>query len=54
MIDLDPKDTFCSILPQGCFLFFALLRQKKKKNNVTLGDEAVMKIHKKSELVHWK
>ena len=40
LIDLDPRDTFCTILPQGFFLF-SLPGQKQVCDT---GDEAVMKI----------
>ena len=43
LIDLDPQDTFFTILPQADFLF-SLLGQKQVCDT---GDEAVMKIHKK-------
>ena len=46
LIDLDPRDTFCTILPQGFFLF-SLLGQKQVCDT---GDEAVMKIHKKIKI----
>ena len=46
MIDLDPQDTICTILPQAGFLFF-LLGQKQVCDT---GNEAVMKIHKKIEI----
>ena len=42
LIDLDPQDTFFTILPQADFLF-SLLVQKQVCDT---GDEAVMKIHK--------
>ena len=40
LIDLNPKDTFCTILPQGYFLL-SLLWQKQVFDT---GDEAVKKI----------
>ena len=43
MIDLDPQDTFSTILPQADFLF-SLLGQKQVCD---IEDEAVIKIHKK-------
>ena len=46
LIDLDPYDTFCIILPQGYFLF-SFLGQKQVCDT---GDEAVMKIHKKIKI----
>ena len=46
LIVLDPQDTFCTILPQGFFLF-SLLGQKQVCDT---GDEAVMKIHKKIKI----
>ena len=42
LIDLDPEDTFCTVLPHGYFLF-SLLGQKQVCDT---GDEAIMKIHK--------
>ena len=42
MLDLDPQDTFFTILPRADFLF-SLLGQKQVCDT---GDEAVMKIHK--------
>ena len=46
LIDLDPEDTFCKILPPVYFLF-SLLVQKQVCNT---GDEAVMKIHKRMKI----
>ena len=46
LIDLDPQDTFCTILPHGFFLF-SLLGQKQVCDT---GDEAVMKIYKKIKI----
>ena len=46
LIELDPQDTFRSIVPQVDFLF-SLLGQKQVCDT---GDEAVMEIHKKIKI----
>ena len=46
LIDLDPQDTFFTILPQADFLFSLLVQ----KQICDTGDEAVMKIHKKVKI----
>ena len=47
LIDLDPQDTFFTILPQADFFLFSLLRQKQVCDT---GGEAVMKKHKKIKI----
>ena len=46
LINLDPYDTFCTILLQSYFTF-SLLGQKQVCDT---GNEAVMKIHKKIKI----
>ena len=46
LIDLDPWDTFCTYLPQVYFLISPL----GQKQVYDTGDEAVMKIHKKTKI----